>query len=95
MSNKLYVGGLSWNTTAEALTELFAAVGEVTEAEVVSDSISGRSRGYGFVTFASLRDAREARLALDGSTLDGNIIEVADAENRSSPHDARQPKRRW
>lgn len=82
MSNKLFVGSLSWNTTSEELTEAFAAIGEVMEAKVLTDRETGRSRGFGFVTFKDENDAARAIEQLDGTTLDGRTIRVDKANER-------------
>ena len=81
MSNKLFVGGLPWAVTDEKLRETFSGYGEITEAKVIMDRETGRSRGFGFVTFADESDAREA-LELDGSDLDGRRIRVDMAHGR-------------
>lgn len=80
MSNKLFVGGLSWNTSDEGLRSSFSSYGEVTDAKVVTDRDTGRSRGFGFVTFAQSADAQSAITGLDGSVLDGRTIRVNVAE---------------
>jgi RNA recognition motif-containing protein len=84
VSNKLFVGGLSWNTTDQDLQEAFGTFGEVTEAKVVTDRETGRSRGFGFVTFASEEDAANARREMDGATLDSRKIRVDAATPRGS-----------
>ncbi|HSN81471.1 MAG TPA: RNA-binding protein [Polyangiales bacterium] len=93
MSSKLFVGGLSWNTTSEALQEAFAACGDVVEAKVVTDRDSGRSRGFGFVTFQDDQGAARAIEELDGSSLDGRTIRVDRANDR--PSGERRSNRRW
>ena len=82
MEKKLYVGGLSWNTTDDGLRQAFEAVGEVIEAKVITDRETGRSRGFGFVTFAQDQDATTAITELDGTTLDGNTIKVNEAHEK-------------
>ena len=82
MSNKLFVGGLSWNTDDQALNAAFTAHGAVTEAKVISDRDTGRSRGFGFVTFADSQHASDAIAALDGTDLDGRTIRVNLAEDK-------------
>jgi RNA recognition motif-containing protein len=82
MEKKLYVGGLSWDTTDDGLRQAFEAVGEVIEAKVITDRETGRSRGFGFVTFAQEQDATTAITALDGTTLDGNTIKVNEAHEK-------------
>ncbi len=76
MSNKLFVGGLAWSTTDESLRKAFAVHGEVSEARVVQDRDTGRSRGFGFVTFVSPDAARAAQEAMNNATLDGRSIRV-------------------
>jgi len=82
MSKKLFVGSLSWNTDDNGLQEAFAAFGEVTEAKVITDRDSGRSRGFGFVTFADDDAGEKAIAALNGSQLDGRTIRVDTASER-------------
>jgi cold-inducible RNA-binding protein len=82
MPKKLFVGGLSWNTSDDGLRESFAAFGDVTDAKVITDRETGRSRGFGFVTFGSDEDAKKAAAALDGSNLDGRTIRVNEAEDK-------------
>ena len=84
MAKKLYVGGLSWDTTDDGLRQAFEAVGEVTEAKVITDRETGRSRGFGFVTFAQDQDATKAITTLDGTTLDGNTLKVNEAHEKRS-----------
>ena len=84
MSNKLFIGGLSWNTTSDDLTQAFGAIGAVTECKVVTDRDTGRSRGFGFVTYENQNDATRAIEQLDGSTLDGRAIRVNEANERPS-----------
>lgn len=80
--NKLFVGGLAWATRDDELYAAFGQYGEVTDAKVVMDRDTGRSRGFGFVTFANADDAQSARSAMDGSTLDGRTIRVDEATDR-------------
>src|SRR5688500_2300562 len=82
MGNKLFVGGLSWNTSDEGLRQSFEAYGEVTDAKVITDRETGRSRGFGFVTFADAEAAKAATSAMDGASLDGRTIRVNEAEDR-------------
>lgn len=83
--NKLFVGSLPWSITSDTLRELFAQYGEITEAMVITDRDSGRSKGFGFVTFASEESAQKA-LEMDGKEIEGRKIVVNVAkprENRS------------
>ena len=83
MQNKLYVGGLSWNTDNAGLEKAFSSFGEIEEAKVIMDRDTGRSRGFGFVTFADQADAEKA-LSLEGSELDGRTIKVSIAHDKES-----------
>jgi RNA recognition motif-containing protein len=82
MSKKLFVGGLSWNTTDSELQQAFEACGNVAEAKVITDRETGRSRGFGFVTFDDEASAGRAVEELNGSTLDGRTIRVDTANDR-------------
>ena len=82
MSKKLFVGGLSWGTTDDVLREGFEQFGEVVDAKVITDRDTGRSRGFGFVTFADAAAAGEAVQAMDGASFDGRTINVNEAHDR-------------
>jgi RNA recognition motif-containing protein len=83
MTKKLFVGGLSFNTSDEALHSGFSRFGEITEAKVISDRDTGRSRGFGFVTFADAQAAQTAQIEMDGTEFDGRNIKVSEAQERS------------
>ena len=85
MSKKLFVGSLSWGVNDDALKEAFGVHGEISEAVVISDRDTGRSRGFGFVTFEEDDAADKAVAALNGTELDGRTIrvDVAQAKERS------------
>ena len=82
MSKKLFVGGLSWGTTDDGLREAFERFGTVIEAKVITDRDTGRSRGFGFVTFEADGDATNAMSEMDGSELDGRQVRVNEAQDR-------------
>jgi len=81
MGKKLYVGNLSWHTTDEELRQAFERFGSVTDARVITDRETGRSRGFGFVTFAQDEDASTAVSGMDGAQLDGRPIKVSEAKD--------------
>jgi len=85
MSKKLFVGSLSWDTNDEGLRNAFSVHGEISEAVVITDRDTGRSRGFGFVTFDDDEAADKAVAALNGTELDGRTIrvDVAQAKQRS------------
>jgi RNA recognition motif-containing protein len=74
--NKLYVGNLDYGVDNEALEATFAEYGEVTEAIVITYQDTGRSKGFGFVTFADEESATKAKEALDGKEVEGREIKV-------------------
>ena len=78
-SPRLYVGGLSFDTTDEELRTFFEQAGKVESAQVVTDRSSGRSRGFGFVEMASNAEARKAIEELNGKLLGGRPVTVAEA----------------
>jgi RNA recognition motif-containing protein len=82
MSSRLYVGNLSYDTDTESLRVAFAAAGEVTDAHVVTDRESGRSRGFGFVTMATPDLAKKAIETMNGANIDGRAVRVNEAEER-------------
>src|SRR5439155_2604294 len=82
MNTKLFVGNLSFNTTQEQLQELFAAHGNVIEADIIMDKFSGRPRGFGFVTMESKEAADAAIQALNGKDIDGRALTVNEARPR-------------
>ncbi|KAL6643607.1 hypothetical protein ACP70R_018373 [Stipagrostis hirtigluma subsp. patula] len=82
--SKLFVGGLSYGTDDHSLKEAFSNYGEVVEARIILDRDSGRSRGFGFVTYTSSEDASAAITAMDGQDLNGRKIRVNHATERTS-----------
>jgi RNA recognition motif-containing protein len=87
MPKKLFVGSLSWNTDDQGLREAFAQFGEITEAKVITDRYSGRSRGFGFVTFSDDEAADKAMSELNETELDGRTIKVNVAHDRNRDRD--------
>src|SRR5688500_11068571 len=82
MNNKLFVGNLSFNTTENDLQDTFAAHGTVVEANLVTDRMTGRARGFGFVTMSTEEEASKAVEALNGASLDGRNLTVNVARPR-------------
>lgn len=78
---KLYVGNLPWSTGEAELEEMFAAIGAVTSANVITDRDTGRSRGFGFVEMSN-DDAKRAIEELNGNEIDGRAIRVNEAEEK-------------
>lgn len=82
MAKKLFIGSLAWATTDASLFEAFSQFGEVTEAKVILERESGRSRGFGFVTFNDDGAADTAIAQMNGKDLDGRSINVSEAQER-------------
>lgn len=80
MAAKLFVGGLSWDTTEDTLKNHFAQVGPVASAQVITDKFTGKSRGFGFVEMSNPDDAAKAIQDLNGTQLDGRSIVVNEAK---------------
>jgi RNA recognition motif-containing protein len=87
MSNKLFVGNLSFNTTENDLNDLFAAHGTVTETNLMMDRDTGKPRGFAFVTMSSDEEAQKAIAALNGKDVDGRALTV----NEARPREDRPP----
>ena len=79
MAKKLFVGGIPWATTSDDLQQLFSAHGAVTSATVITDKMSGRSRGFGFVEFENDAEADAATNALNNSQYGGRTLVVKEA----------------
>ena len=82
MNRKLFVGGLPWATTDEGLQKAFEDYGEIEEANVVCERDTGRSRGFGFVTFATEESARQAQEAMHGQEIEGRQVRVDFAHSK-------------
>ena len=80
MSKKLFVGGLAWATTDASLYGAFSPFGKIIEATVIRERDTGRSRGFGFVTFENESDALRAEAALHSTMLDGRTIRIDSTE---------------
>ena len=88
MANKLYIGNLSFSTTREELQQAFAQAGSVVEAIVMADKMTGRSRGFGFVTMADQDSANKAIEMYNGKDFGGRVIVV----NEARPMEQRAPR---
>ena len=97
-SNKLYVGGLPYSVTDDALETLFAEHGTVESARVITDRMTGRSRGFGFVEMSSQEEAQQAVDKLNGTDLEGRSLTVNEAkpkEQRSGGGGGDGGRNRW
>ncbi len=82
MANKLYIGGLSFDTTEDELRTFFEQAGTVDSASVATDKFSGRSRGFGFVEMSSDAEAKQAVSQLNGKLLGDRTLRVEEARPR-------------
>ena len=96
MSNKLFVGNLSFNVTENDLQDAFAAHGTVMETNLMTDRSTGRSRGFAFVTMGTPEEAQKAIAAMQGASLDGRALTVNIARPREErPGGGRGPRREY
>lgn len=89
MAKKLYIGGLSFDTTDDSLGAAFAQAGTVVSAVVIKDRNTGRSRGFGFVEMSTDEEAAKGIEMWDGKELDGRTVKV----NEAKPMTDRPPRR--
>jgi RNA recognition motif-containing protein len=90
MTNRIYVGSLPYATTEARLEEIFSQYGTVQSARVITDKLTGRSKGFGFIEMSSSMEAQSAIQALNGSQLDGRSLTVNEARppERRPPYDS-------
>lgn len=88
MAKKLYVGGLSYDTTDDSLKSYFSGAGNVETATVITDRMSGRSKGFGFVEMSTDEEAQKAIEMFNGKEFEGRTITV----NEARPMEARPPR---
>src|SRR3989344_189087 len=88
MAKKLYVGGLSYDTTEATLKETFSAAGTVESAAVIIDRMTNRSKGFGFVEMSTDEEAQKAVEMFNGKDIDGRSVTV----NEARPMEARAPR---
>ena len=79
---KLYVGNLPWSIDDVKLKELFSSYGEISEAIVIIDKFSKRSKGFGFVTFSNEEDGKKAESEMNGNEMEGRELKVNEAKPR-------------
>ena len=85
---KVYVGNLPFSVDDEKLREFFSSFGEITEVQVIKDKFSGRSKGFGFVTFANKEDAEKAIAKMSDKEVEGRTLKV----NEAKPIDPDRPR---
>jgi len=87
MSFKLFVGGISWDTTEDSLRDAFSKFGTVDSVAIIKDKYTGRSRGFGFVEMTTEEEGKKAVEGLNGKPLDGREIVVNEARPREDRND--------
>jgi len=87
MNSKLFVGNLSFNTTENDLQDTFAACGTVAEVNLITDRMTGRSKGFGFVTMGTPEEAQNAIQTLNGKEVNGRAMNVSEARPREERPD--------
>ncbi len=92
MGKKIFVGGLKWEINTDVLRREFEQFGEIAEVSVVTDRETGRSRGFGFVTYVEEESAKQAVQEMNGKDLMGRTVKVDFAQD--TPRDSRRPPRR-
>ncbi|KAI3913812.1 hypothetical protein MKW92_051317, partial [Papaver armeniacum] len=80
---RCFVGGLAWATDDQGLEKAFSTYGEILDSKIINDRETGRSRGFGFVTFANEQAMKDAIEGMNGQELDGRTITVNEAQSRS------------
>src|SRR3972149_1342288 len=97
MSKRIYVGNLPWSVTKAKLEELFSSFGEIEEALVIANKYTGRSRGFGFVTFKKDSDADKAIANMEGKDVEGRNLVVKEArplEEKERRAEEKAPEKR-
>jgi RNA recognition motif-containing protein len=87
MNSKLFVGNLSFNTTEIELQDMFAACGTVSDVNLITDRMSGRSKGFAFVTMGTPEEAQNAINTLNGKDVNGRAMNVSEARPREERSD--------
>jgi nucleolin len=82
MSNKLYVGNISWGMNEDSLNEAFSSFGEVKSVKIITDRDTGRSKGFGFVEMSNADEAQTVISNLDGKDMDGRPLKVNVAQDK-------------
>jgi len=92
MAKKLYVGGISYNTSEDALKDYFSQAGTVESATIITDKISGRSKGFGFVEMASDEEAEKAIEMFNAKDFEGRNLTVNEVNPLKKDYFLRHPK---
>ncbi len=90
---RIFVGNLAWATTEDEVSRLFESYGEVERVQIITDPVTGRSRGFGFVEMPDATEAHAAIEGLNGTSLGGRTLNVNEARRREGDERPRRP--RW
>ncbi len=90
MSKKLYIGNLNFDVTEDELEKNFAKFGEIASVTIVKDSVSGRSKGFGFVEFSDENGAKTAKDGMDGKEFAGRVLKVDEAREQRQQRKPRE-----
>jgi len=95
MSKKLYVGNLSYDTDSSSLQQLFSQYGEIVSVNIITDRMTGRARGFGFVEMGTDEAAKAAIAGLNGAELDGRQLRVNEAQDQDRSRSRPRTDRRY
>jgi RNA recognition motif-containing protein len=95
MTNNLYVGNLSYDTTEDTLRTLFAEYGEIESVNLITDRYTGRSRGFAFVEMSTEEAAQQAMSGMNGKQVDDREIKVDKAKPKSDSRSSDRGRSRW
>ncbi len=94
MSKRIYTGNLPWSVTKEKLEELFSPYGEIEDAIVIANKYTGRSRGFGFVTYKNESDADKAITEMSGKEVEGRKLVVKEARPPRGQEESRAEEKK-
>ncbi len=92
--SKLFVGGLPWSASEHTLKEVFCKYGTVEDVKIITDRETGKSKGFGFITFDNQHSATAAKNEMNGQEIDGRVITVDEAREKPRNRGDRQ-HRQW
>lgn len=92
MGKKLYIGNLSFDISEQELGEAFSQFGEIVSTAIIKDSVSGRSKGFGFIEYAQEDSAKAAAEEMNGKELAGRTLKVDEAREQREQRQERRPR---
>jgi len=91
MGKKIYIANISYNATEQDINDLFSEYGEVESAKIITDRVTGQSRGFGFIEMETEEDAKRAISDLNGTPFMGKELSVSEARPQQSKRDLKKP----